>query len=117
MADLARIRKELIECGKADGSGIHAAPVDGDLTHLRGVVFKEHADRLIVDPLTLKHLEIVEAMDGGRAGSLLNELDRTMTPMGARLLRTWLIRPLLSLERTSSVSSIRSTNAPALRRA
>jgi DNA mismatch repair protein MutS len=70
-----------------------------DLTHLRGVAFKEHADRLVVDPLTLKHLEIVEAMDGGRAGSLLNELDRTMTPMGARLLRTWLIRPLLSLER------------------
>ena len=70
-----------------------------DLTHLRGVTFKEHADRLIVDPLTLKHLEIVEATDGGRAGSLLNELDRTMTPMGARLLRTWLIRPLYSLER------------------
>jgi DNA mismatch repair protein MutS len=70
-----------------------------DLSHLRGVTFKEHADRLIVDPLTLKHLEIVEASDGGRTGSLLNELDRTMTPMGARLLRTWLIRPLLSLER------------------
>jgi DNA mismatch repair protein MutS len=70
-----------------------------DLTHLRGVAFKAHTDRLLVDPLTLKHLEIVEAMDGGRAGSLLNELDRTMTPMGARLLRTWLIRPLLSLER------------------
>jgi len=70
-----------------------------DLTHLRGVAFKEHADRLVVDPLTLKHLEIVEAMDGNRAGSLLHELDRTMTPMGARLLRTWLIRPLLSLER------------------
>jgi DNA mismatch repair protein MutS len=70
-----------------------------DLTHVRGVTFKEHADRLIVDPLTLKHLEIVEAVDGGRAGSLLNEIDRTITPMGARLLRTWLIRPLLSLER------------------
>jgi DNA mismatch repair protein MutS len=70
-----------------------------DLTHVRGLLFKEHADRLIVDPLTLKHLEIVEAMDGNRAGSLLHELDRTMTPMGARLLRTWLIRPLLSLER------------------
>jgi DNA mismatch repair protein MutS len=70
-----------------------------DLTHVRGLLFKEHADRLIVDPLTLKHLEIVESMDGSRAGSLLHELDRTMTPMGARLLRTWLIRPLLSLER------------------
>ena len=70
-----------------------------DLTHLRGVTFKEHADRLIIDPITLKHLEIVEATDGGRAGSLLHEIDRTMTPMGARLLRTWLLRPLLSLER------------------
>jgi DNA mismatch repair protein MutS len=70
-----------------------------DLTHVRGVAFKEHADRLVVDPLTLKHLEIVESMDGNRAGSLLHELDRTITPMGARLLRTWLIRPLLSLER------------------
>jgi len=70
-----------------------------DLTHVREVTFKEHADRLVVDPLTLKHLEIVEAMDGTRAGSLLHELDRSVTPMGARLLRTWLIRPLLSLER------------------
>jgi len=70
-----------------------------DLTHVRAVSFKEHADRLVVDPLTLKHLEVVESMDGGRAGSLLHELDRTVTPMGARLLRTWLIRPLLSLER------------------
>ena len=33
-------------------------------------------------------------MDGGRAGSLLHELDRTVTPMGARLLRAWLLRPL-----------------------
>lgn len=70
-----------------------------DLTHVRAVSFKEHADRLVVDPLTLKHLEVVESTDGGRAGSLLHELDRTITPMGARLLRTWLIRPLLSLER------------------
>jgi DNA mismatch repair protein MutS len=70
-----------------------------DLTHVREVTFKEHADRLVVDPLTLKHLEIVEAMDGKREGSLLHELDRSVTMMGARLLRTWLIRPLLSLER------------------
>ena len=70
-----------------------------ELTHVRSITFKEHADRLVVDPLTLKHLEIVEAMDGGRAGSLLHELDRTVTPMGARLIRAWLLRPLVSLER------------------
>ena len=59
-----------------------------ELSHVRSITFKEHADRLVVDPLTMKHLEIVEAMDGGRPGSLLDELDRTVTPMGARLLRS-----------------------------
>ena len=34
-----------------------------------------------------KHLEIVEGSEGGRAGSLLDELDRTVTSMGSRLLR------------------------------
>ena len=37
-------------------------------------------------------------MDGGRSGSLLDEIDRTVTPMGCRLLRTWLLRPLTALE-------------------
>src|SRR5205823_5982709 len=35
----------------------------------------------------------------GRDGSLLNELDRTTTTIGSRMLRRWLLRPLLSLER------------------
>jgi DNA mismatch repair protein MutS len=38
-------------------------------------------------------------MDGGRDGSLLHEIDRTMTAMAGRLLRAWLLRPLVSLER------------------
>ena len=49
--------------------------------------------------MTLRHLEVVEAATGGRAGSLLDEIDRTVTAMGGRLLRQWLLRPLLSLER------------------
>ncbi len=44
-------------------------------------------------------LEIIDAADGGRTGSLLHEIDRTMTSMGGRLLRSWLLRPLVSLER------------------
>src|SRR4029077_17756052 len=32
------------------------------------------------------------------AGSLLDELDRTMTSIGSRLLRSWLLRPLVTLE-------------------
>ena len=70
-----------------------------ELTHVRGITFRERADRLVLDPLTIKHLEITDALDGGNAGSLLHEIDCTITPMGARLLRAWLLRPLVSLER------------------
>ncbi len=70
-----------------------------DLAHVRDVSFRTGADCLLIDPVTLRTLEVVEAAGGGRAGSLLNEIDRTVTPMGGRLLRGWLLRPLVSLER------------------
>jgi DNA mismatch repair protein MutS len=69
-----------------------------DLAHVRSIGLRETADHLIIDPVTLKHLEVVEGADGGRAGSLLSELDATVTPMGGRLLRAWLLRPLVALE-------------------
>jgi DNA mismatch repair protein MutS len=70
-----------------------------DLAHVRDVSFRSGADCLLVDPTTMKNLEVIEAADGGRTGSLLHEIDRTITPMGGRLLRAWLIRPLVALER------------------
>ncbi|MEX2661912.1 MAG: hypothetical protein WD227_08275, partial [Vicinamibacterales bacterium] len=70
-----------------------------DLSHIREIAFRSGADCLVVDPTTLRNLEVVEAAQGGRAGSLLHEIDRSITPMGGRLLRAWLLRPLLSLER------------------
>jgi DNA mismatch repair protein MutS len=69
-----------------------------DLAHVRSVRLRQLADGLLIDPTTLKHLEIVESMEGGRAGTLLDEIDRTVTPMGGRLLRAWLLRPLTALE-------------------
>jgi DNA mismatch repair protein MutS len=70
-----------------------------DLAHVRDVSFRTGVDCLVIDPTTLRNLEIVEASDGSRAGSLLHEMDRTITPMGGRLLRGWLLRPLAALER------------------
>jgi DNA mismatch repair protein MutS len=70
-----------------------------DLAHVRELSFRRGGDALIIDPTTLRHLSIVEGADGGREGSLLNEIDRTITPMGGRALRAWLLRPLLSIER------------------
>jgi DNA mismatch repair protein MutS len=63
------------------------------------VTYKTTAECLLIDPITLKHLEVLTGSDGGLQGSLLNEIDRTVTSMGGRMLRSWLLRPLVSLER------------------
>jgi DNA mismatch repair protein MutS len=69
-----------------------------DLAHVRAITYRQRADSLLIDPTTLKNLEILQGSDGGRDGSLLEELDRTVTSIGSRLLRAWLLRPLLALE-------------------
>jgi DNA mismatch repair protein MutS len=70
-----------------------------DLAHVRGIAYKTSSDCLLIDAVTLKHLEIVESIDGGRDGTLLDEIDRTVTVMAGRLLRSWLLRPLVALDR------------------
>jgi DNA mismatch repair protein MutS len=70
-----------------------------DLAHVRSVSYRTASDCLLIDAVTLKHLEVVESMEGGREGTLLDEIDRTVTAMAGRLLRAWLLRPLVSLDR------------------
>ncbi len=70
-----------------------------DLAHVRAIRYRASADTLIIDPVTLQHLEVLTGSDGGVQGSLLHEIDRTVTAMAGRLLRAWLLRPLCSLER------------------
>jgi len=70
-----------------------------DLAHVREIAFRASADCMVIDATTLGNLEVIEGAEGGRPGSLLDEIDRTVTPMGGRLLRAWLLRPLLALER------------------
>ena len=69
-----------------------------DLAHVRAIAYRPRTDALLVDPTTLEHLEIIEGADGDRHGSLLDEIDRTMTSIGSRLMRSWLLRPLITLE-------------------
>src|SRR5262249_44598888 len=56
------------------------------------------AGHMVLDPATRDHLEIARGARGRRDGSLLQCLDRTATPMGARLLAQWLGHPLLDCE-------------------
>ncbi|MDB4912676.1 MAG: mismatch repair protein MutS [Gemmatimonadetes bacterium] len=53
-----------------------------------------------LDEMTRRNLELVESLRGvDTSGTLLAVLDRTMTPMGARLLRQWLLAPLVDRAR------------------
>ena len=53
-----------------------------------------------LDEMTRRNLELVESLRGiDTTGTLLSVLDRTMTPMGTRLLRQWLLAPLVDRER------------------
>ncbi|HEV8073658.1 MAG TPA: DNA mismatch repair protein MutS [Opitutaceae bacterium] len=52
---------------------------------------------LLLDPATLRNLEIFQSVRGTREGSLLGAIDRTATATGARLLERWLAAPTLEL--------------------
>ena len=71
-----------------------------DLTHVTGLTTRGARDVLVIDSVTRRNLELTESLaDGARRGTLLDILDRTRTPMGSRLLREWILRPLVELER------------------
>ncbi|GAB4535720.1 MAG: DNA mismatch repair protein MutS [Thermodesulfovibrionia bacterium] len=54
---------------------------------------------MLIDGATQRNLEILRNIETGeREGSLLWAMDETLTPMGGRLLRRWLINPLLSVD-------------------
>jgi DNA mismatch repair protein MutS len=62
--------------------------------HVNDITFFEAQDTLVLDAVTVRNLELVESQsNAGRAHTLLGVIDETVTGMGARLLRSWLLRP------------------------
>jgi len=58
-------------------------------------IVERAAGLMPLDEMTRRNLELVESLrGGGPEGTLLAVLDRTVTPMGARLLRQWVLAPL-----------------------
>jgi DNA mismatch repair protein MutS len=65
------------------------------LPHLHRPVVRRSARHLWIDEMTRRNLELVEPLRlGARGNTLLEVLDTTRSPMGARLLRRWLLSPL-----------------------
>jgi len=65
--------------------------------NLRQIREYRTGETLLLDPATLRNLEIFAASRGGREGSLLAAMDRTATAAGGRLLERWLAAPGLDL--------------------
>jgi DNA mismatch repair protein MutS len=71
-----------------------------DVKHLTRISFYQRGDFLTLDYTTLRHLEILEPLrhDAPRNASLYGALNKTATPMGARLQRQWLSQPLAAVQ-------------------
>jgi DNA mismatch repair protein MutS len=88
-------------------------PSGAGLEHIDRIVFYEQQNALVLDAVTTRNLELLEPSTGDDASAtLLKAIDETATGMGARLLRSWIVRPEISLpeidERLDAVAELRS---------
>ncbi len=76
------------------------APSVEALQHLDRIRFYQQQDALVLDPVSVRNLELLspiftEESKSGGPTTLIAALDSTVTGMGARLLRSWILRPLI----------------------
>ena len=76
------------------------APSVEALQHLDRIRFYEQHDAMVLDPVSVRNLELLapifaEETKGSGPATLIGALDLTVTGMGARLLRSWILRPLI----------------------
>ena len=64
------------------------------LPHLTAIALESPAEAIAMNAATRRHLELDTRVDGDARNTLLGVVDSTITPMGGRLLRRWLHRPL-----------------------
>ena len=69
------------------------------LSHVQELRLYFTSNYMSIDKSTRRHLELTESLSpGARHSTLLSILDKTKTPMGARLLRQWINQPLLDVK-------------------
>ena len=73
-----------------------------DLTHIQKIQKYSFADYMVLDEATVRNLELFQTAHTAQfQGSLLSVIDKTITSMGGRCLRRWLMLPLLDKEKIS----------------
>jgi DNA mismatch repair protein MutS len=86
--------------GAATAPALEATAAIDALRHLDRVRYYEQHDALVLDPVSVRNLELLNPIfteESARTGpaTLIAALDATVTGMGARLLRSWILRPLI----------------------
>ncbi len=71
------------------------------LEHINTITTFHVQSSMLLDHATVRSLELVQSSDGERKNSLLDLLDLSQTPMGARRIREWILKPLIDLETIS----------------
>ena len=71
----------------------------GTLEHVDRIGFYDRQEYLVLDAVTVRNLELVEPLfaNTGNEVTLFRALDATLTPMGKRLLRAWMLRPSIDI--------------------
>ncbi|MCS5534861.1 MAG: MutS family DNA mismatch repair protein, partial [Candidatus Poseidoniales archaeon] len=81
-----------------------------DAVPLREIHLGADSTHMLLDQTTLRNLELLLTLSGEKNGSLFQAIDETQTWMGRRLLKEWLLRPLMNTEqiaeRHSAVGSL-----------
>ena len=82
------------------GSGTNGAATLDALGHLDRIRYYEQHEALVLDPVSVRNLELLTPIFSDESGkntptTLVAALDLTVTGMGARLLRSWILRPLI----------------------
>ncbi|MFI5105910.1 MAG: DNA mismatch repair protein MutS, partial [Terriglobales bacterium] len=67
--------------------------------HVDRIGFYDRQEYLVLDAVTVRNLELVEPLfaNTGTEVTLFRALDATLTPMGKRLLRSWMLRPSINV--------------------
>nr|WP_041474677.1 DNA mismatch repair protein MutS [Erwinia sp. Ejp617] len=92
------------------------------LPHIRSLTMERQQDGIIMDAATRRNLEITQNLAGGSENTLASVLDKTVTPMGSRMLKRWLHMPLRNTQtitqRQQSIRALQdlSDNLPPLLR-
>lgn len=92
--------KAIVRAAGAILSYVRETQKTDELPHINKITPYKLSHCMIVDEVTRSNLELVENLkDRSRKGSLFSMLDRSVTAMGGRKLRQWLLYPLMSPER------------------